>query len=113
MENNTSTIEKLIEKAEVYGKTSLELLQCKLVYKSTDIAGVLVVKLLLGIVFMMALFLVNIGASLLIGSFLEESYYGFFVVAIFYVILGLFIYALQYSLIKKPVSDFIIKSSLN
>lgn len=112
MDNNTSTIEKLIEKAEVYGRTSFELLQCHVIYKSSDMLAKLAVKLVLSVVMILFLFVVSIGASLWIGDYCSKPYYGFFAVAVFYIVFGAIIYALRYELIKRPVSNFIIKGSL-
>ena len=112
MDNNTSTIEKLIEKAEVYGRTSFELLQCHVIYKSSDMLAKLAVKLVLSVVLILFLFIVSIGAAMWIGDYCIKPYYGFFAVALFYIVLGTAIYALRYEWIKKPVSDFIIKGSL-
>lgn len=112
MENNTSTIEKLIEKAETYGRTSFELLQCHVIYRSTDMIAKLAVKLVLSVVLILFLFVASIGAAMWIGEYCNKPYNGFFIVALCYVVLAVFIYALRYELIKKPVSNFIIKGSL-
>jgi len=112
MDNNTSTIEKLIEKAEVYGRTSFELLQCHVIYRSTDMLAKLAVKLVLSVVLILFLFVASIGAAMWIGEYFIKPYYGFLAVALFYIVFGGLIYALRYELIKRPVSDFIIKGSL-
>jgi hypothetical protein len=112
MDNHTETIEKLIEKAAVYGHTSFELLQCHVIYKSSDMLAKLAVKLVLGVVLVLFLFVISIGASLWIGDYCIKPYYGFFAVALFYIVLGIAIYVQRYKWIKKPVRDFIIKGSL-
>ena len=112
MDNNTSTIEKLIEKAEDYGRTSFELLQCHVIYRSTDMLAKLAVKLVLSVVLILFLFVASIGAAMWIGEYFIKPYYGFLAVALFYIVFGGLIYTLRYELIKRPVSDFIIKGSL-
>jgi hypothetical protein len=113
MENSTATIEKLIEKAEIYSKTMLELYKYNTVYKSTDIFSDLSVKLAITIVAVISSFFANIGLALWIGSELGETYYGFFVIAFAYLLFLILIYILRNKWIKIPVSNFIINKIIN
>ena len=47
MENSTATIEKLIEKAEVYSKTTLELCKCNAIYEAANVFSSLAIRLVL------------------------------------------------------------------
>jgi hypothetical protein len=105
---NTKTIEKLIEKAEIYSKTTLELCKYEAVYKSADIFSNLAVKVAMTVVVVMFLLLVNVGLALWIGKELGEIYYGFFVVAFGYLCLGFLLYIFRYEWVRNPVSNFII-----
>jgi len=49
----------------------------------------------------------------LVGEVLGKSYYGFFIISLFYVVLGLLLYAFRKQLVKTPVINFIIKSFLH
>jgi hypothetical protein len=104
----TTTIEKLIEKVELYSKTSIELFKYNAIFKSADLFSNLAVKLAIIVVVIMFSLLLNIGLALWIGKLLGESYYGFFVIASFYFIIGILIYTFRNNWIKKPVSNFII-----
>ena len=108
MENNTSPIEQLIEKAEVYGKTSLKLLKYNAIFKSSDLVSNLAVKLAIALALVMFSLFVSIGLALWIGKELGETFYGFFIVASVYLLIGMMVYLLRNSLIKNPVSNFII-----
>ncbi|MEO8515370.1 MAG: phage holin family protein [Flavobacterium sp.] len=112
MENSATTIEKLIEKAERYAKTSLELAKYNTVYKSAEIFSSLAVKLTIILIMVIVSLLVNIGLALWIGEVLGASYYGFFIVAGFYLLLALLFLVFRHQWIKKPVSDFIINNTL-
>ena len=112
MENNTSPIEKLIEKVETYAKTSLELGKYNAIYKSADIFSTLAARLAITIMVVVFSFLINIGLALWIGEMLGNSYYGFFVIALFYLVLALVLYAFRKVWIKTPVSNFIINRTL-
>lgn len=113
MENSTTTIEKLIEKAEIYSKTSLELFKYEAVYKSADIFSNLAAKLALSIVVVLFLLLVNIGLALWVGQYLGETYLGFFVIAFGYLFLAILLYVFREKWVKNPVSNFIINKMKN
>lgn len=112
MENSATTIEKLIEKAEVYSKTTLELCKYNAIYKAADVFSSLAIKIVIAIVVVLFSLMVNIGLALWIGEVLGYSYYGFFVVAAFYLLLALLIYWFRNQWIKNPVSNFIISQSV-
>lgn len=108
MSTNTTEIEKLIEKVEFYSKTSVELFKCNTIFKSADLFSNLAVKLVILIVVIMFSLLLNIGFALWIGKLLGEAYYGFFVIAFIYFLIGILMYIFRNSWIKNPVSNFII-----
>lgn len=113
MEHTTATIEKLIEKAEVYAKTTVELCTLNAICKVSTVFSKLAVKLVLFFIVVLFLLMANIGVAMLVGDYLGKSYYGFFVVAFFYCLAGLVIYIFRNQLIKNPISNFIISQSLS
>lgn len=113
MENTTTTIEKLIEKAEIYSKTTLELCKYEAVYKSADIFSNLAVKLAITIVVVMFLLFANIGLAFCLGNYLGEIYYGFFIIGFGYLFIGILLYIFKDEWIKTPVSNFIINKMSN
>lgn len=106
-EEKTNLFEELIEKAEGYGKTSIELLKLKAVDKTSDVTSSIVSRFALVIVLSMFIILLNIAAALWLGDVLGKSYYGFLVVASFYGIIAIIIF-LIHPWIKKRVTDSII-----
>jgi hypothetical protein len=113
MENKATAIEKLIERAETYIKTSLELYQYNIILKSADIFSDLVYKLVIFIAVVLLFVLINLGIALWIGEQLNRLYYGFFIVAAFYLFVLLLVYFFSKNWIKNTVSDFIINQLLN
>lgn len=114
MENNTTTtIEKLIEKAEIYSKTTLELIKCETVYKSADIFSNLAVKLSITFVVVIFLLFINIGLAFFLGKYLGEVYYGFLAVGLFYLFVSIILFIFKNAWIKNPVSNFIISKMNN
>ena len=113
MENITATIEDLANRAEVYGKTTLELLKCNAVSSTADIFSSLAVKIAISIVAAMFLLFVNIGLAFYMGEILGEVFYGFFAVSLIYFLLAIILYLGRNSLIKTPASNFIISKMNN
>ncbi len=113
METTPNSIEVLLEKAEQYGKTSLELFKLKAVEKTSDTVSKLIVYCIVASVIMLFAIAVNIGIALWIGDLLGKSYYGFFCVAGFYFIVGCVLFFLMKNDIKKKVGNSIIIKMLN
>lgn len=112
MENNETTIEKLFERAEAYAKTSLELYKYNTIDKSVDIFSILAARLAVTITVIVFLFMANIGLALWLGEMLGKTYYGFFAIAVFYLVLALLLYVFRKQWIKNPVANFIINKTV-
>lgn len=111
MENSITAIENLIEKAGSYYKTTLELYKYEAVYKLVDIFSDLAVKLILTIVVVLFLLFIEIGLALFLGEYFGKVYYGFIVVGIANLCIGLLIFALKDEWIKTPISNVIIRKT--
>lgn len=112
MEDNTKSIESLLERATDYGKTSYELIKLKTVDKTSDVvsSGVPhIIALVLITIFMVFL---NLGLGLMLGDFLGKTYYGFFVVSGFYIFLWIILRIFMYKWLKDLVRNNIIKQFL-
>jgi hypothetical protein len=94
-------------------QTTFEICKYNTIYRSADLFSSIAVRLvLLGVFVLFSLFL-NIGIALLIGEYLGQFYYGFFIMAVFYLIVGFIFILFQQVLIKNPVCNFMIKKILN
>jgi putative superfamily III holin-X len=112
MDNNPTTLETLLEKAENYTKTSIELAKLQLIDKSADVLSSLVSIIVISIVVGMFLMLTNIGLAFWLGEVLGNVHYGFFAVAGFYLVLAIIIGLFKDQLIKTPMSNSFITSLL-
>jgi hypothetical protein len=112
METTAKTFEALYERAEAYGITTFELSKLKTLETTTIVVASLVSKL--SVILMIAMFALvfNIGIALFLGGLLGQSYYGFFIVAFFYLLAGIIMHFTLHKRIKKPLSDLIIKQAL-
>ena len=112
METQTNLIESFWEKAEAYGKTTLELYKLKAIEAAIVISTALITRLIIVVMVSMFALILNIGIALLIGDLLGKLYYGFFIVSAFYLVATLVFYAFQYQWVKKPLTNMIIKQTL-
>jgi hypothetical protein len=112
METPVTLIESLFERVEVLSKTTYELSKLKLLQTTINVVNTLVPRL--SVIIMISLFalVLNIGIALFLGELLGKSYYGFFIVAGFYLVAGIILHFFLHKWIQKPISELIIKQSL-
>ncbi len=112
METPFTLIEELYERGEAYGKKSIELAKLKGLEATTGIVTNLIWRLSVVLVLSLFIMILNLGIALWLGELLGKSYYGFFIVAGFNLVLGLVLHFFLHNWIKKPVSDIIISQVL-
>ncbi len=113
MDKPIELIEKLIERGEDYGKTSIELLKLKTIDKSANLVSVLVSWFVV-IAFALLFFtLLNIAVALWLGDLLGNKTYGFFIVAGFYGLLSLVFLVFRKQLVKNAINNSIVKQLLD
>jgi hypothetical protein len=112
MEKPSNLVESLFEKLGLYGKTTYELSKLRALQKSADIAASVVARVAAIVILSLFVFILSIGIALLLGDWLGKFYYGFFVVAAFYLLAGIICLFQLHKWIKKPIGDLIISQVL-
>ncbi|HYM92551.1 MAG TPA: hypothetical protein VET23_00280 [Chitinophagaceae bacterium] len=112
MEAKSSLIQPLLERAEAYSKTSIELLKLKSLDKTANVASTLIYRLVSVIVLSLFVFTLTVAIALWIGDLLGKSYYGFLIMASFYGLAGIILFFLR-SFMKAKVNDSIIRQMFN
>ncbi len=112
MNQSTTSIEALFERAEEYSKTSVELYKLKAIDKSADVVSSLVSRLAIFLIGALFVIIANIGIALWIGELLGKSYYGFFVIAGCYALIAILLSVFRHQWIKTPISNAIISQML-
>jgi hypothetical protein len=112
MEKNANLLETLLERASEYGKTSIELARLKALDKTTEIVSSFIPLSVVILLVASSLLFLNLGLAFWLGEVLGKTYYGFFVVAAFYVLAGIFIHFFLHKWIKRLVGDYFIKRVL-
>jgi hypothetical protein len=112
MEDNAKLLESLLEKAADYGKTSFELIKLKALDKSSDIVSTVIPRTVAIVLFTSFMLFLNLGLSFWLGEILGKIYYGFFVVASFYGIVGIVVNFFFHNKFKEIVSNYFIRKLL-
>ena len=113
MENKPTNLEELFEKLKDYADVRLNLFKLKSINKVSGFMSSVIASLVLVIILSTVLFCITIGAALLIGAWIGQTYLGFFIIAAFYLIIGLVLYVLRGKLIKTPISNKLIKELMD
>jgi hypothetical protein len=113
MEKEPSSISLLFEKAVDYLETRIELFKLEAVSKLSEVISSVFSSLIVIVFLVLFVFMVNIGVALWIGDVLGKAYYGFFIVAGFYILIGFILYLFRHQWLRRPVSNLIIKKMLN
>lgn len=109
MDDNATMIELLWKRAEDYAKTSIEWCKLIAIERSADLVSSLASRLLILSVLALSFFFLNLGLAFWLGELFGASFYGFLAVGCFYAVMTIPIYALRKRIIKRPVSNAVIK----
>lgn len=112
MEEKKDYIEPLLQKAEAYGKTSLKIVQLKMIEKTAGVTASLVSRLLLTAAILFSFVAVSIALAFWLGELLGKNYYGFLLLGLFYALIAAVLSLLQPSL-KGKIGNLIITQLLN
>ena len=112
MENNTTSLEDLFEKLKEYGDTRVKLFKLKAINKVSGFFSTLISFLILFVILTLVIFCITVAFALLIGDWLGNSYWGFFIMAGIYIIIGLIIYSARNKFIKAPISNKLLTELL-
>jgi len=112
MENNAKMLESLLEKAEDFGKTSFELVKLKALDKTSEIVSSLIPYTVVFILIASFMIFLNLGLAFWLGDILGKTYFGFFVVAAFYILTGTGFYFFFHKRLKKYICSTVINQML-
>ncbi len=113
MENKPTSVEELFYKLKNYGDIRLDLFKLKAINKVSSFMSTLIVSVIVIFLLFLVLICVTIGLGLLIGELLGNSFWGFFIMAAIYIIIGLVLYSGRNKFLKQPVSDRLIKELID
>lgn len=112
MDTTPTLIESLFERIEALSKTTIELSKLRAMETTTNILTVLISRLVVFMVLTMFIVLFSIGFAFMLGDWLRKPHYGFFIVASFYLVLGIILYLYLPKWLKRPLIELIIPQDL-
>jgi hypothetical protein len=112
MEEIKNSLNSLLDSAEEYGKTSIELLKLKALDQTTEVVSSLISRTIAIFIVFMFFLIATIGLAIWLGEMTGKYSYGFFIVAAFYGIIGVILFLMN-KRIKISISNSIIKQVLN
>ncbi|MBC7696027.1 MAG: hypothetical protein H7141_11345 [Burkholderiales bacterium] len=108
MEAKATIIGSLFEKTEDYTKNSIDLVKLKAIDKSASAISSTSSIVIILISTLFIIMMVSVGGAIWISKLMNNSYSGFFIVALFYAFLSIIVYVFRESIIKIPVSNMFI-----
>lgn len=112
MIDDTTPIATLFERAEDYTKTSIKLLKLNAVDKSAEIVSSLFSLLVVSMTVVLSIIILSVGVALWLGELLGYTYYGFFIIGAFYMLVAISLRIFREQWLKYPVSNSIIKQMM-
>jgi len=103
----------LLDRIEDFVKTNIELYQYKAIDKGTELASSAISIVIMAIFFILGFIIVSVGLALLIGSWLGNNYYGFFIMGGIYFLIGLVVFLFRNAWIKSPLINSLSKKFLD
>jgi hypothetical protein len=109
MEDIKNSLDSLLDSAEEYGKTSIELLKLKTLDKTSDVASTIISRAIAIFILFMFFLIITIGIAIWLGEIIGKYSYGFFIVAAFYGLTGIILFFFMHKRIKTLINNSIIK----
>lgn len=106
-------MEELFEKLKDYADTRLTLFKLRSISKASGVTSSAITITILSVLFLIVIVCLTIGAALLIGECTGKLYYGFFIMAGIYLVIGLVLYSMRKKWIKGPISNKLIKEIID
>ncbi len=113
MEDNTKTIDPLVLAVVNYSKSGFQLLKLKTLEKFAGIVSEAVPRTMFLTALTVFVIFLSLGIAFWLGKILGEIYFGFFIVAAFYLIVGLVLHLFFHNTLKRKISNYVIKQALN
>lgn len=113
VEDNPTGLEELFTKLKDYAETRVDLVKLIAINKVSGFLSTVISMIILLMIFFTTILCISLGLAIWIGQLLGATYYGFFIIAGLYLIIGLVLYANRGNILKSPVSNRLIKEMMD
>lgn len=108
MKEKIAMLKDLMDRAEAFAKTNIQLYRLKAIDKVTDVFSSVAAGLVIMIVLTFFLIILSIGAAFWLGEVLGKIYYGFFAVAGAYALLALLMVVFRKQVVEAFFNNYIV-----
>lgn len=105
--------EEMSDKLKQYLIINYEIIKCQAAERASVVGSTFISAVIIAVFGFMFLLILSIALGFYLSSMLNNSYAGFLIVAGFYLMLTLLLYAVRNKKIEKPMRDKIIQKLLN
>ncbi|MDQ6763147.1 MAG: hypothetical protein M3015_11050 [Bacteroidota bacterium] len=113
VEDKPTGLEDLFTKLKDYAETKIDLVKLMGINRVSGFMSTVISMIILLMILFTTILCISIGLAILIGQLLGATYYGFFIIAGLYLLIGLVLYARRGSILKEPVSNRLIKEMMD
>lgn len=113
VEDKPTSLEELFTKLKGYAETRIDLVKLIAINKVSGFMSTVISMIILLMILFTTILCISIGLAIWIGQLLGATYYGFFIVAGLYLIIGLVLYSNRGNILKDPVSNRLIKEMVD
>lgn len=111
--DTSNPVKALFDEGTDYVKNKRDLWKLKLVDKGSGVLSSAIEAVALFFIGILFIILFSIALALLVGSWIDSNWGGFFIIAGLYALIGVFLHVLRDKLIKAPIVRSLIKKFLN
>ncbi|RIH63430.1 hypothetical protein D1164_20090 [Mariniphaga sediminis] len=109
MDENVKLIESLLESTFKYGVAEIELVKLKALDKTSEVVSGLIPHVVVFFILVLFLLFFNLGLAFWLGDIFGNNFYGFFVIAAFYAVVGLVMHFFMHKWIKRKICNYLVK----
>ena len=109
MDENVKLIESLLESTFKYGVAEIELVKLKALNKTSEVVSGLIPHVVVFFILVLFMLFFNLGLAFWLGDIFGNNFYGFFVIAAFYAVVGLVMHFFMHKWIKRKICDYLVK----
>jgi ABC-type polysaccharide/polyol phosphate export permease len=110
MENEKTKVDHLIDHVEEYFQTRQELSKMIAAEKSSTIISSVVTNLVMFLIFILVIVFASIALAYGISQYFGQPFAGFLSIAVFYLLIGILLYAKQEKWLKAPLANAVVKN---
>ncbi|MDB5121426.1 MAG: hypothetical protein JWN56_2644 [Sphingobacteriales bacterium] len=100
--------QSLIDKIKEYVNLRIELAKLSAVEKGSKLFATIVTDSIIGLLLVLTFVFASFGLCFYLSEVIGNTYVGFFIVAGFYLLIGLIIYAIKDSIVEKRLANRVI-----